>query len=94
MDDRLSRGPAALVSAAMGFRIGAVHAFVAVGDDDEEGVIGMKIPGTNTFMPLVMADEVRLRQMRPYAALVARQSGRPVQLIRLSQREDLETIQP
>jgi hypothetical protein len=74
----------------MSFRITSVTAFLSVGDDDEEGVIGIQLDGA--WFPLVMADEERLRQMRPYAEEVARQTKRPVRLVRFETRTEVEVI--
>lgn len=45
-------------------------------------------------MPLVAADKQRLDQLRPMAQQIANQHGKPITLVRFSQRTDLETIRP
>lgn len=76
-----------------GFRITALHAFLAHDGDDDEGVIAAPAEG-GVMMPLVAADEDRLRSMRPVAERIARAMGQQVRLVRFTQREDLETIDP
>jgi hypothetical protein len=75
-----------------GFRIGAIHAYVSVGEDDQEGIIGENIGGS--WLPFIAADEHRLIQLRPIAERIAKASGRPVRLVRFSVREDIEVIEP
>ena len=73
-----------------GFRIATLWAWVTVGDDDEEGVCAMMT--RNGPMPLIGADEVRLRELRPYAEMVASFSERPVRLVRFDTRTEVETL--
>lgn len=76
---------------ALSFRITELWAFIAVGDDDEEGVIGAKMPN-GSWLPFVMADNRRLEQLRPMAEDIAEASGKTVRLVRFSVREDIETL--
>jgi len=45
------------------------------------------------WMPFVAADITRLEELRPIAHSIAQTTGKPVYLIRLSVREDLETLE-
>jgi hypothetical protein len=74
----------------MSFRIEAIHAFVAVGEDDEEGIIGMNMGGS--WMPFIAADLTRLEGLRPSAEAIAATTGRQVRLVRFTTRQDLEVI--
>lgn len=76
-----------------GFRITEVHIFAAIGDDGEEGIIGMTTPG-GIFMPFVCADATRVADMRPHAIQIGKATNRTINLIRLSVREDVETFEP
>lgn len=76
-----------------GFQIKEVHIFAAMGDDGEEGVIGMCGP-SGIFMPMVCADATRVAEMRPHAIAIGKQTKRTVYLIRLSGRELVETFEP
>ena len=78
-----------------GFRIASVWAFTVVDPaDDQEGLITLASPSGP--MPMIASDRVRLDRMRPVAAIVARQLGRPVTLRKFvpSDPDPLETINP
>lgn len=78
---------------APGFRIRDLHAFVAIDPaDDSEGIVGMIDPATGAHMPLIGADEARIKAYQPYAEEAAKVTGQPIKLVRFSAREDLETI--
>lgn len=77
----------------MAFRIESIHAFVAVDDDDEEGIIG-QLMANGTWMPFVAADYARLQNFLPLLQQIADQTGKEIRHIRLSLRDDLETYQP
>lgn len=77
----------------MGFHIDAVHAFVMVGDDGDEGIPAF-LTTEGVMMPLIAADLVRLERLRPMAAQIGRAAGKPVTLVRFHQRQDLEVIRP
>lgn len=72
------------------FRINHIWAFLAIGDDDEEGVIGADMGGV--MMPLIAANEERLDNLRPYARSIARVSGKKVTLVKFTVREKVEEI--
>ena len=73
-----------------GFRIKTIHAYTAIGDDNEEGIIGELIDGT--FMPFVCADEDRLRSLRQNAVDIGKMTGKKIKLVRFSVREDIEDV--
>ena len=76
-----------------GFRIGVIHAFVAVDPaDDEEGICGAMIGGT--MMPLITADEERFNQMRQIAQNIASLTRHPIKVVRFTTREDVGEITP
>lgn len=74
----------------VGFRIKSLHAFLAIHDDDDEGVIGVLTP--SGWMPAVAADQERLEEMRPQVERAVRATGMKVKLVRFDQRTDLEDI--
>jgi len=49
----------------MSFTIETLHAFVLRDAKDEEGLLGIKMPGTDIMMPMVAADERRLSYLVP-----------------------------
>lgn len=71
-------------------RITEMWAWVA-DDDTGEGVTGFKA-ADGTWMPLVGADPDRARSLRPIAEDIAKLTGRPVTLLRFTDRTDVETI--
>lgn len=75
----------------MGFEIKSIWAFVAIhpGDEDE-GVTACKIG--DQWMPLIAADEKRLKDLRPMAQLIARETKIDIKLVRFDVRTELETI--
>jgi hypothetical protein len=74
-------------------KIEHIWAFVSFDEcDQSEGVIGVTMNGT--MMPLIAADENRLRSLRPIAFKVAIMHGITVKLIKFSSREEVETIAP
>jgi hypothetical protein len=74
----------------VGFRIERVWAFLAVGDDDDEGIMAAHIGGT--WMPLIAADRDRLESLRPYAEMAAAISGKGVELVCFEQRVFVERL--
>ena len=65
---------------------------IADKDADDEGV-----PSVHTrmgAMPLLGADEDRVRSLRPYAQELADVAGKPVRLVRFTQMEELEVLTP
>ena len=73
-----------------GYRVTEMYAFLAVGDDGEEGVPSFYACGM--MLPLVAADAARVESLRAMARQVVAKSGRPVTLARFTVREDVETI--
>lgn len=76
-----------------GYRITDIWAWTAIGDDDEEGICGFLAPD-GTMMPMIMADLVRLQELRPMAELIAKSSGRTLVLSRFTQRSEIDRIVP
>jgi hypothetical protein len=74
-------------------RIDEVWLFISV-DETGEGVCGAPLAGPGSLVPLIAADEARLKSLIPIARQVARASGKQVKLIKLSQRTELLTISP
>ncbi len=76
-------------------KITEIYAFVSV-DVGGEGVVGMEINVNNrpTFMPFVCADLERVRDLRPIARDMAKQTGQKIKLIKLSVREEIEEFLP
>lgn len=74
-------------------KIQTIHVFIAIDKTpDDEGVVGMKVG--NDWMPLVAADEARLKSLKPIAQKIATITKQKIILARFKVREDVETINP
>jgi hypothetical protein len=74
----------------MTFRITALWAYVSVGPDDQEGVCAADINGM--MIPLIGADETRVRSLLPYAEDVGRVTGLKIRLAKFTVREDIMDV--
>ena len=72
----------------MGFVIQEIHAMVAIGDDGDEGVIGMRM-NDGTRMPFIMADQERFEALLPKALDICRLSKKDLKILKFSVREDV-----
>lgn len=54
----------------------------------DEGIMAFMMPD-GSWMPMVAADEVRLKQLVPMAEQVKKQTGVDYQVLRFSVREDI-----
>jgi len=74
-------------------RIDEMFAFIQLDPlDNTEGVIAYL--SEQGWMPMVGADMARVEYLRPLAQNVADDTGRPVQLVKFSTREELELLRP
>jgi hypothetical protein len=72
-------------------RIDAIWAFVSVDPDDgNEGVLSAPLLGPGTQVPLIAADEARLKSLWPIARMIASRSGMRCQLVKFHTREVVE----
>lgn len=74
-------------------RIDEVWLFVST-DETGEGVCAGPLMGPGSLVPLIAADEARLNSLIPVAQQIAKQSGKSIKLIKMSQRTELMTIGP
>ena len=75
-------------------RIDAIWAFVSVDAAGNEGLCAMPLPGLPGPIPLIAADEARLRSLLPMAERLAAASKMRIRLIKLSTREEILAIGP
>lgn len=75
------------------FKIDRLYAFVIDKQDESEGVCTFGLPEGGLIL-LVATNKEMVETMRPLAADVARQKGKPVKLICFSTREQIEQILP
>jgi hypothetical protein len=73
-----------------GFRIKDIHAIVAIGDDDEEGIPAIYTPDGPA--PLIAADPRRLKQIIEMGQAIANDMGKNFKVVRFSVREDIGEI--
>lgn len=73
--------------------IDEMYAFIQMDpSDNTEGVIAFMTK--EGWMPMVGADMRRVGFLMPRAQEVANATGRPVQLVKFSLREEIEVIEP
>jgi hypothetical protein len=68
--------------------------FVSIDDKGNEGVCAAPLAGPGSLVPLVAADEARLKSLLPVARQIARGSGKTVKLIKFSTRSEIMAIAP
>jgi hypothetical protein len=73
----------------MAFRITSITAFIAVGEDDEEGIIGAPIGPNRGWIPLIAADDDRMQSLIPLATEIAKSTNVRIKLIRFTHREEV-----
>jgi hypothetical protein len=72
--------------------IGHIWAFLSVDDDGNEGLCGIR---TNEgWLPLVCADDARMKSLIPIAHGIARSTGKLIKLVKFHNREDIKDILP
>ena len=71
------------------FKIEEIYAYISV-DDGNEGICAFT--RNNTMIPMIGADLVRMRQLKPIARDLAKISPYPIKLIKLSTREEVEEV--
>lgn len=62
-------------------------------DEDDEGIPGIAGPNGGVI-PMVGADEKRILSLRDHAQAIADRFGKPVKVLRFTQVELIETIEP
>lgn len=70
--------------------IDQIFAFVSVDAEGKEGICGMPLNGANWAMVTSKPETVEL--MRKAAREISKRTGKPVRLMRFTQREIVETI--
>lgn len=77
----------------VGFRIEEIWAFLAVHDDNDEGIVGVSAGG-GWMVPAIAADVERLVQLRPHMRQIAWQNNQEIVLVKFDVRTNIETINP
>lgn len=73
-----------------GFRIKEIHAIVAIGPDDEEGIPAITSP--DGPLPLIASDGVRLEHLKKVAQMISDETGQNFTILRFSVREEIGEI--
>ena len=71
-------------------KIEEIWAWISDEGEGDEGIIAARIG--DSWMPLVGADKLRIESLRDIAEETAKSTGRPVNLIKFSVREDMEVL--
>lgn len=74
--------------------IDELYAFIVLDRADDTEGIPLWEPAPGTYTPIIAADMERVTSLREVAEQVATEQQQPVHLVRFSQREVLETIEP
>jgi hypothetical protein len=73
-------------------KITEMWAFISEDKDaEDEGIISAHV-GMG-WMPLIGADEARIRSLLPLALEIQRQTGKKVKLVKFTQRSDLQAFE-
>jgi hypothetical protein len=73
-------------------KIDALYAFISVDENGMEGICAFKSQAG--WMPMVASDPDRVASIIPIAREMARAGKKEIKLIKVSVREDIETISP
>lgn len=72
--------------------IKSIWAYVSIDEKGEEGICGFNDPRTNQWVPMIAADEERLKSLRPFAHQIAIVTKQKVKLVKFNNREDVGEI--
>jgi hypothetical protein len=72
-------------------KIEELYAIIAKDENGDEGIMGasMVIEGQPMMMPLVGADETRVRKWIPHAVAIAKETGMEFRICRFRDRKDV-----
>ncbi len=70
-----------------------MFAFIVKDEPNSEGVVRFRAPNGD-WMPMVGADMERVEAFRPFAQAMANHFGKPITVIRFTDRQDMDTIMP
>lgn len=73
-------------------KLESVWAYMSEDDTGKEGICGYNDPRTNIWIPMLAADEERLKSLRPFAHQIASVTRKKVKLVKFTSREDLGEI--
>jgi len=73
----------------MAFKINEVWAYISQDDSGNEGICGFNDPRTNQWVPMICADEERLKSLRPFAHQISVVTKQKVKIVKFHTREDV-----
>jgi hypothetical protein len=76
----------------MAFKIKEIWAYVSEDEKGEEGICGFNDPRTNQWVPMICADEERLKSLKPFAHQISVVTKRNVKIVKFHTREDVGEI--
>lgn len=69
-----------------------VWAYISVNEKGEEGICGFNDPRTQQWLPMLAADEERLKSLKPFAHQISIMTKQKVKLVKFNNREELGEI--
>jgi hypothetical protein len=73
-------------------KIQSIWAYVSVNENGEEGICGFNDPRTQQWLPMIAADEERLKSLKPFAHQIALVTKQQVKLVKFHTREDFDNV--
>ena len=70
-------------------KIESIWAYISEDENGEEGICGFNDPRTACWIPMIAADEERLKSLKPFAHQIAVVTGRKVKIVKFHNREEL-----
>jgi hypothetical protein len=73
-------------------KIASIWAYVSENEKGEEGICGFNDPRTSQWVPMIAADEERLKSLKPFAHQIAVITKKKVKLVKFQTREDVGEV--
>lgn len=72
-------------------RINSITAFLA-SDEGGEGIVSIPMPPIGMPMPMIAADEMRIRELLPEAEEIAQRTGIKILMVKFTNREEIRAV--
>lgn len=72
--------------------IQSIWAYVSVNENGEEGICGFNDPRTKQWVPMIAADEERLKSLKPFAHQIAVFTKQKVKIVKFNTRETVGEV--
>ena len=73
-------------------QIMSIWAYVSENEEGVEGICGFNDPRTGQWVPMIAADEERLKSLKPFAHQIAVVTKKKVKLVKFHKREDVGEV--